>query len=178
MSLPGVFEFNDGDLKSNENGFISARQKERIESFAQGMEKTSKNSFWIVLGFLPFPICLILALFLQNESTRKVFFDGPDVYLALCGSATFAVLAMGFSIYLARRRADGLRESDLLTAEGIARLDVTHGKYGPTYYVFLDEKRFTFGEDPGEVFRGGRRYRIYYCKTSMMEYVLSYEELP
>src|SRR5689334_20409512 len=107
MSILSIFEFNEDDLKSNQNGFISARQKVRIESFAQGMEKTSKNGFWIMLGFLPFPICLIVAMFMQNESTREVFTAGPDIYLGLGGSVVFALLAMGFGIYLARRRADG-----------------------------------------------------------------------
>jgi hypothetical protein len=177
MSILGIFEFNEDDLKSNQNGFITTRQKERIESFAQGMERTSKTGFWIVIGFLPFPICLILALFMQNESTRKVFFAGPGVYLALCGAAAFAVLAMGFGIYLARRRAEGLRESGLLTAEGTARLDETHGKYGTTYLVYFDDRKFSFGEDMSEIFREGGRYKVYYCKTSMLEYILSYSKI-
>jgi hypothetical protein len=172
-----IFEFNEDDLKSNQNGFISARQKERIESFAEGMERSSKSTAWIAIGFLPFPICLILALFLQNESTRQVFFAGPGVYMALCGAAIFVVLAMGFGIHLARRRAEALRESGLLTAEGTVRLDETHGKYGTTYYVFFDEKRFSFGDDMSEIFREGQRYRVYYCKTSMLEYILSYQKI-
>ena len=44
-----------------------------------------------------------------------------------------------------------------------------------SYYVFVGKKRFTFGDDMSRNFREGEKYKFYYCKPGMYEFVLSFE---
>jgi hypothetical protein len=46
-----------------------------------------------------------------------------------------------------------------------------------SYYVFIGKKRFTFGDDMSGVFKEGEKYKVYYCKSGVYEFVMSYEPL-
>lgn len=61
---------------------------------------------------------------------------------------------------------------------GKVRFDEYTGKGGITsYYVFVGKKRFTFGDDMSRTFKEGERYKFYYCKAGLYEFVMSYEHL-
>ncbi|MBC7875549.1 MAG: hypothetical protein H7Y59_00145 [Anaerolineales bacterium] len=175
----GIFEFTEEDLKSNKRGFISPKQREWIEILARGIRRSSKNGAWIILGFLFFGTCLILALFLQNESTRKLLFSNLAVFIALAITAIVVFLIIALSIYLAQRQADKLREARVHTAEGIIRLDESYSSKAAftSYYVFVGKQRFGFTEDMSHVFPEGSRFRVFYCKAGVLELILSFEKI-
>ena len=41
---------------------------------------------------------------------------------------------------------------------------------------FVGEKRFTFGEDMSRTLQEGAKYKFYYCKPGMYEFVMSFEK--
>ena len=52
------------------------------------------------------------------------------------------------------------------------------GESGITsYYVFVGKKKFTFGDEMSAVFKEGEKYKFYYCKAGLYEFVMSYERL-
>ena len=175
----GIFEFTEEDLRSNQRGFISPQQKEWINILARGIRRSSKNGAWIVTGFLFFGLCLILVLFLQNESTRKLLFSNLVIFIALSITALMVFSIIALSIFLAHRQADKLREAEVHIAEGIIRLDQSYSSTSAftSYYVFVGKKRFAFAEDMAHVFPEGTIFRLFYCKAGAMELILSFERI-
>ncbi|MBL8099381.1 MAG: hypothetical protein JNK81_09375, partial [Anaerolineales bacterium] len=72
-----IFEFNESDLNSNRMGLISARQQQALNQYAGGIRKSQWSSVWVIGFFLPFGLCLILGMYLSNESTRQALFSDP-----------------------------------------------------------------------------------------------------
>ena len=67
--------------------------------------------------------------------------------------------------------------AQIQSAQGKIRLDEEGGEGGTTYYVFVDKKKFAFGEDMSRVFKVGEKYKVYYCKAGVFEMVLSLERM-
>lgn len=175
----GYFEFTEDDLQSNKRGLVSPKQREWINILARGIRRSSKSGAWIILGFLFFGTCLILALFLQNESTRKLLFSNLAVFIALTITAIVVFLIIALSIFLAQRQADKLREAQVHTVEGIIRLDQSYSSQSAftSYYVFVGKQRFGFVDDMSHVFPEGSKFRVFYCKAGMLELILSFEKI-
>lgn len=82
------------------------------------------------------------------------------------------------SIGLAYWNANRLENATLLSVTGNVRLDEdSSGSSGTTYSVFVGKKRFSFGEDMSHMFNEGSKYKVYYCKPGMYEFVLSSERV-
>ena len=47
--------------------------------------------------------------------------------------------------------------------------------YGFHYKLCVIHKRFTFGDDMSHSFKEGEKYKFYYCKAGVYEFVMSYE---
>jgi hypothetical protein len=176
MSM-SIFEFTESDLNSNRLGLISARQQEQLNQFAAGIRKSQWSSLWVVGIFLPFALCLILGMYLSNESSRAALFSSPWNLIVILAVVPIVLAFIGFGIFLAYRRANKLSEPTLKIAEGVIAFEEESSKYGPVYYVIVDETEFTFAEPVSKVFPEGSRMRIYYCETSFLKYILSYETL-
>lgn len=175
----GIFDFTPADLKSNQHGFVSERQRLWLQGMAAGIRRFSWSSATIALGFLLFGMCLILALFMQNQSSRTALFSSPTNLFLLAGTAVVVVALLALSILLARRQAASLAQAQLQTAQGEIRLEE---EYSPnsgisSYRVFVGAHRFSFSEDMSQVFREGRKYRVCFCKSGVYEPILSMEEL-
>ena len=67
----------------------------------------------------------------------------------------------------------------LSSASGNIRFDRdSSGESGiASYYVFVGKKRFTFGDEMSLVFKEGEKYKVYYCKSGIYEFVLSLEQV-
>ena len=145
---------------------------------AHGVRSFSWKSAFITIGFTFLGLCIILALFLQNEDSRAALFSSP---MNLIMFPVIVVLIMGILalvIFPNHRNANRLENSVLLSAQGTVRLDEdSSGDTGPSYYVFVGNKKFAFGEDMSRVFRAGEKYRVYYCKSGMYEFVVSLERV-
>jgi hypothetical protein len=174
-----IFEFSGEDLRSNQRGFITPGQKAWLESIARGVVKASRRSFPIGILFALFGICIILALFLQNGETRAVLFSGPNIFIALIAVILAVTLLLVLGIFIARRQAEYLQNAQLQSVQGTVS---SYQDYSPNsgitaYHLLIGKKKISFGDDPISLFKEGKIYRVYYCKTGVYELILSYEQL-
>jgi hypothetical protein len=176
---PGIFEFTTEDLRANRRGYISQRQRAWLQGSARGVMRFSRGSATVALGFVLFGACLILALFLQNESTRAVLFAKPVNLLLLAGSMLAALTATLLSLYFTRRQTNALEGAGLQSVEGVVRLDQSYseGSAITSYHVRVGDQKFSFTEEMGKVFKEGHGYRVYFCRSGPYQLILSLEEL-
>jgi hypothetical protein len=174
-----MFEFDEEDLKINKRGQLSPSQKEWLKMVGKGGVRVQGFNVWIAIGFMILGLCLILGLFLQNEDSRAALFANPLNLLIFPVLILVVVGILVLSLLLARWNANKLQNAVLSSVSGNTRLDYdSSGKSGLTsYYVFVGKKRFTFGDDMSSVFKEGEKYKVYYCKAGMYEFVMSYERL-
>jgi len=174
-----MFEFNEEDLKANQRGQLSPRQKEWLKMVAHGARSFSWKGAVIIIGFTFLGMCMILALYLQNEDSLAALFSSrmnllmfPVIVLVILGIIVL-------SIALAYWNANRLENATLLSVTGNIRFDESYSSESNirSYYVFVGKKRFTFGDDMSRVFTEGNQYKFYYCKPGMYEFVLSWEKM-
>ena len=179
MSSLSMLEFTEEDLRSNKRGFLSASQKATLKDYAEGMRRTQSGGLWVVIFFLFLGLCIILGMSLSNESSRAALFASPFNVIALAMTVPVVLGIFALSIWAAYRRADRLTNAELKSIEGVARLDESHDDgVGSTYYVIIGKVKLPIPEESsGSVFQEGKRYRIFYCETSMFKYILSFEKL-
>lgn len=173
-----MFEFSAEDLKTNKRGQLSPGQREWLKTIGKGGVRVQRSNVWIAVGFMFLGLCLILALFLQNEDSRAALFANPLNLLVFPVMILVIVGILVLSLLLARWNAGKLQNAVLSSVSGDIRLDSdSSGESGITsYYVFVGRKRFTFGEDMSGVFKEGEKYRVFYCKAGFHEFVMSYEK--
>jgi hypothetical protein len=174
-----MFEFTEDDLKLNKRGQLSPRQKEWLKMVARGVRSFSWKSAFITIGFTFLGLCILLALYLQNERSRAALFSSPVNLIVLIGMVPLILGILALTIFLNYRNANKLENSVLSSASGAIRFDQdSSGESGITsYYVFVGKKRFTFGDDMSAVFKEGEKYKLYYCKSGVYEFVMSFEEM-
>jgi hypothetical protein len=174
-----TFEFTEEDLKSNKRGFLSPSQKAMLKGYAEGTRRTQWGGLWVVIFFLFFGLCIILGMFLSNESSRRALFSSPFNLIALAMTVPVVLGIFGLSIWAAYKRAERLENAELNSVEGVARLDETHdSEIGSAYYVIIKKVKLPIPEEAsGSVFQEGKRYRIFYCHVSMIKFILSFEKL-
>ena len=172
-----MFEFTEEDLRFNQRGQISPRQKEWLKNVARGTRSFSWTGAVVIVAFVSLGLCIMLAVALQSEDSRAALSDPryliifPVIGLVILG---VIVLSIGLAYWNAHR----LENATLLSVMGNIRLDEdASSKGGTAYYVFVGEKRFAFGEDMSRTFKEGGKYKVYYCKPGMYEFVMSYEKL-
>ena len=87
-------------------------------------------------GWFPFlGLCIILAMFLQNESTRAALFSSPINLIALPAAIIVVAAIIALSIFLAQRNANQLAGAQLQSGQGKVRLDEeSSGESGITSY--------------------------------------------
>jgi hypothetical protein len=174
-----MFEFTEADLKDNKHGQLSPSQKEWLKQIGKGGVRLQGFNVWIAIGFMFLGLCLILALFLQNEDSRAALFANP---LNLWIFPVMVLVVAGIlvlSLLLARWNANKLQNAVLSSVSGLVRFD--HDSSGEsritTYFVIVGKKKFKFADDMSNVFKEAQKYRFYYCNAGMYEFVMSYEKL-
>lgn len=174
-----IYEFTEDDLKSNQRGFLTKGQREYLKMIGEGGVRLQKWNVRIAVVFMFLGLCLILVLYLQNESTRAALFSNPLNLLIFPAVILAISLILVFSLWLARRISDKLTDAELKVAEGKVRLDQQYNSKAAftSYYVHVGRKKFGFTESMGHVFREGEKYRVYYCKASVHELIMSYERV-
>ena len=146
---------------------------------AHGVRSFSWRSAFITIGFTFLGLCIILGLSFQNERSRAALFSSPVNLIVLIGMVPLILGILVLVIFLNYRNANRLENSVLSSASGAIRFDQdSSGESGITsYYVFVGRKRFNFGDDMSSVFKEGQKYKFYYCKSGLYEFVMSYEPL-
>ena len=172
-----MFEFNTDDLNTNKRRQLSPRQRTWLNSIAHGARKFSWRSAVISIGFTFLGLCLILALYLQNESTRKALFSSSLNLIMLIAVIPLVMGVLALAMFVNYRNANKLENAVVSFVSGPVRFDSdSSGESGlTTYFVIVGNKKFKFGEDMSSIFHEGGRYNFYYCKAGLYEFVLSYE---
>jgi hypothetical protein len=146
---------------------------------ARGVRSFSWKSAFITIGFTFLGLCIVIALYLQNERSRAALFSSPVNLIVLIGIVPLILGILALAIFLNYRNANKVENSVISSASGIVHFD--EGSSGESsitsYYVFVGKKRFIFGDDMSTVFREGEKYKFYYCKSGVYEFVMSYEPL-
>ena len=120
----------------------------------------------------------MLAVALQNEDSRAVLSDPRYLIIfPVIGLVILGVIVL--SIGLAYWNANRLENATLLSVAGNTRFDESYSSKSSTrtYYVFVGKKGFAFADDMSHTFKEGAKYKVYYCKPGMYEFVLSWEKL-
>lgn len=173
-----IYEFTEEELRSNQHGFFSEGQKEMLRQMAAGIRSSQRSTAKIAIIFPFIGLCIILGLLLSNESARAALFSNTINLVVLGLLIPIVVGIFWLSIYFADKRADQLAASRLSKVEGKVSLDETHSsKVGSAYYVIIKKVRFAFPEDVSRIFPEGSTFRIYYCETTMLKLILSYEKI-
>ena len=172
-----LFDFTDEELKLNKRGQVSTRQREWLHMTARGIRSSSWTSGYVTVGFLFLGLCIILAMYLQNENSRTALFANPLNLLVFPATLVAVAAILALSIWLARRISQRLMNAQIQTAQGKIRLDEESAEGGTAYYVFVGKKKFAFGEDMSRTFKEGEKYKVYYCKAGVLELVLSLERI-
>ena len=172
-----MYEFTEEDLKANKRGQFSQSQKDWLKSVARGVRSFSWTNSLIAIGFVFLGLCLVLGLSLQNERSRAALFSDPMNLIVLIGIVPLIVGILALAIFLNHRSANRLENSVLSSATGNVRFDQDYSSKSSitSYYVFVGKKRFTFGDDMSRTFQEGEKYKFYYCRSGLYEFVMSYE---
>lgn len=173
-----MYEFTEEDLKYNKRGQLSPKQLEWLNMFARSVRKFSWRSAFISIGFTFLGLCIVIALFLQNQDSRAALFSNPInlVMLPLVVLLIMGILAL--VIYLNYRNANKLDNAVISSASGMVSFDRDYSSTSniTTYYVIVGRKKFKFGDDMSSTFKEGEKYKFYYCKAGLYEFVMSYEK--
>jgi hypothetical protein len=174
-----MFEFDEADLAANKRGQLSPRQKEWLKGVGQGGVRLQGFNVWIAVGFMFLGLCITLGLYLSNEDSRAALFANPSNLLIFPIAIVVIVGILVLSIVLARWNANKLQSAVLSSASGNVRLDHdSSGESGiTTYFVIVGKKKFKFADDMSRVFTEGEKYKFYYCKAGLYEFVMSYEQV-
>lgn len=173
-----MFDFSEEDLKFNKRGQLSLGQKEWLKGVARGTRSFSWTGAVVIIAFMFLGLCIMLGLYFQNEDARAALFANPSNLLIFPVTILVVIGIIILSIALAYWNANKLENAALESATGAIRFDEdSSGESGTTYYVFVGKKGFAFGEDMGHQFKEGSKYRVYYCKPGMYEFVMSCEQV-
>lgn len=173
-----IFEFTAEDLKANQRGFLTDKQRGWLQSTARGITSCSMSSAVVGMVFVFIGISLTLGLYLSNEDSRRALFSSPANLLGLAAGAVIGVAAIGGSVLLARRQAASVAAAQLRVVHGTVRHDRDYSsRSGMTsYHVIVGKEKFSYTDDMSSVFREGRPYTIYFCQSGPYKLIMSYEE--
>ena len=173
-----MFEFTVEDLHANQGGQLSPSQKQWLKGIAQGTRRFSWLGLFITMGFAFLGLGMVLGLSLQNERSRAALFSDPMNLIVLIGTLPLILGIFALVIFLNYRSAHKLENAALSTASGAVRFDEdSSGNSGTTYYVIVGKKKFKFADDMTLAFKEGEKYKFYYCKSGLYEFVMSYEKV-
>ena len=174
-----MFEFTAEDLKANKRGQLSRSQREWLNMIGKGGVRMQGFNVWIAVGFMFLGLCLILGMYLSNEDSRAALFANPLNLLILPAILLVVPGILVLSLLLARWNANKLQNAALSSASGKVRFDRdSSGESGiTTHFVIVGKKKFKFADDMSGIFKAGEKYKFYYCRAGMYEFVMSCEQL-
>lgn len=174
-----MFEFTEDDLNFNKRRELSPSQKQWLNSLAGYNRKYSWRTAIFMTAFTILGLCVIFAMFLMNERARIALFSSPINLVILIAIVPLVLIILALAIFFNYRNAHKLEKAVVSLTSGTTRFDSSFSSNSgiTSYYVFVGEKRFTFGEDMSPVFKVGSNYKVYYCKAGLYELVMSYEQL-
>src|SRR5512134_3684216 len=100
-----MFEFTEDDLKLNKRGQLSRNQQEWLRGIARGARSFSWRGALITIGFTFLGLCVILALYLQNEDSRAALFSNPTNLIMFPVVIALILGILALTIFLNYRNA-------------------------------------------------------------------------
>lgn len=175
----GIFEFTAEDLRANERGQLTDRQRGWLRQMGQGIQSCSMASAPIALGFVLLGLVIMLAMYLQNEDTREMLFANPEILLVLAGAGVIGVAAVGLTVILGRRQAKAVTQAGLKVVQGTVRHDRSYspGSGITSYHVLIGDQKFSYTDDMSDTFREDKTYRIFFSQSGPYKLIMSYEEV-
>ena len=170
-----IFNFTEEDLRENQRGLISPRQKEWLQATARSARHSERRDTLFMAGVVFLILCVILVLVLQNESARAVILSTHGILVII-----FVLTVLALAIFLNYRDVNRLEDSVLSSVSGVVHLDESSDEYNnPIHFVFVGTKRFIVGEGMSATFKDkeGEKYKVYYCESGLYQRVMSYEQL-
>lgn len=178
MNMLTFFEFTEEDLRSNQHGLITPRQKQFLHQYGESLVSSHRSGWPMIIFFMLLGGGIILAMNLSNESTRRALLADPINLVILCASIPLILGVYGLGAMWARRTALRFSQPDMKVAEGEVRWDDEYSdSVGRTYILYVGKTKFKFGEDLSHAFPSGRRGRIFYCEGAQIKLILSHELL-
>jgi len=146
---------------------------------ARGSRKSSWTTSFLAIGFVFIGLCVVLALFLQNESSRTALFAKPINLIILAGIVPLIAGILALAIFLNYLNANKLENAVISSASGAVRHDYDSSSESgiTTHFVIVGKKKFKFADDMSSTFKEGKKYKLYYCKAGLYEFVMSYEKI-
>ena len=175
-----MFNFTEGDLRENQRGLLSPRQKEWLQATARSIRHSERRDTLFMAGVVFLILCVILGLVLQDESVRAVLFSNPGSLVIILAALFLMVSVTALMIFLRYRDVNRLEDSVLSSVSGVVHLDESSDEYNnPIHFVFVGTKRFIVGEGMSATFKDkeGEKYKVYYCESGLYQRVMSYEQL-
>jgi hypothetical protein len=165
-----MYEFTEEDLKYNKRRQLSPNQLEWLKIFAGGVRSYSWKSTFIAIGVMFLGLCIVMALFLQNEDSRRALFADPMNLVILAAIVPLILGVLALVIFLNYRNANKLENAVISSVSGVVRFDEdSSGESNiTTYYVIVGKKKFKFGDDMSATFKEGEKYKFYYCKGGVI----------
>jgi uncharacterized membrane protein YhaH (DUF805 family) len=173
-----IFNFTENDLRENQHGLISLRQKDWLQMTRRRHRSFARREAFIMVGFVFLILCFILVLVLQDESARTVLFSNPDILLIILAVLFIIITVLALAILLNYRDVNRLGDINLSSVSGVAHLEESSDEYNNAiYYVIVETKKFFFKDDMSQIFKEGNKYNVYYCKSGKYMFMMSYELL-
>jgi hypothetical protein len=96
---------------------------------------------------------------------------------ALAAVIPLVIGIMAVAIFVNYRNANKLENAVVSSVLGTVRCDSdSSGDSGlTTYFVIVGNKKFKSVDDMSRKFKEGEKYKFYYCKAGLYEFVMSYE---
>jgi len=170
-----IFEFTPEDLKANQGGYLTDKQRGWLQGTARGITSCSMASAPIALGFVLLGLGITLALYLSNEDSRRALFSSPMNLLGLAAAGVIGV-ARGGVFDRASAQAGCRREAGAAparTGQGPARSGLFSPQRPHHISCLRGDHRFSFGDDMSSVFREGHSYNVYYCQSGPYQLIMS-----
>ena len=182
-ALQQALDFTAEDLHANQSGQVSQSQGAAIDQRYR-RPKTSRGClafFWLIpIGILVLAVGAFLAV--QGTGIVTALLSNPNVLLV---GGVVAIVIVLFAVWqgvTARRITsdyDQLVEHKALeSTEGVVRLYARPGgRYGPGYFLYINNHKFGLRKKQYDGFWSGATYRIYYMPLAWTNLVLSGELL-
>ncbi len=155
--LMGAIGFTEEELEANREGYMSKRQRSRLNA---------KHSSWGIRTILAVGITLFLCASAIIDGNR--IGDTVESRVAIIG---FICIVGGTAIIYTRLKGANftadLRKGDIHIIEGRVVLDVSNqGNRGDFYTVRVEDTTFATNKPIFLAFKNGDPYRIYYAPHS------------
>ena len=169
-ALGKTFDFTAADLKANQGGELSARQKERLAEMGR---KAVKYAGFGIKFFVVFVTLAGGLLFLMLSKSSG--FSGSDQLVFLAVLPLPILILAGYYLVTKKQRVryDNPR---LLMTEGVAQVKRKGSKYGTYIDVGIGSFHTHMLDEYVALIKKGTQYRVYYVVVSKFPTMLSIEE--